>query len=69
MSLFDVNAENAKVWSKAYAEFFQEKLGVPPDRGLMYDCLNLARRLHGMMLVPGLALISEQYRGCIFELM
>ncbi|OAX39171.1 hypothetical protein K503DRAFT_690177, partial [Rhizopogon vinicolor AM-OR11-026] len=35
MSLFNVNVENAVVWSKAFAEFFQEKLGAPSDRGYM----------------------------------
>ncbi|OJA19864.1 hypothetical protein AZE42_13547 [Rhizopogon vesiculosus] len=35
MSLFNINAENAIVWSKAFSEFFQEKLGVPSDRGYM----------------------------------
>ncbi|OAX37181.1 Tautomerase/MIF [Rhizopogon vinicolor AM-OR11-026] len=31
-SLFNVNAENAIVWTKAFTEFFEEKLGVPSDR-------------------------------------
>ncbi|KAJ8591851.1 Tautomerase/MIF [Rhizopogon salebrosus TDB-379] len=35
MSLFNRSPENAQVWSKAFSEFFQEKLGVPSDRGLM----------------------------------
>ncbi|KAH7914051.1 Tautomerase/MIF superfamily [Hygrophoropsis aurantiaca] len=35
MSLYNTNAENSKVWSKALSEFFQEQLGVPSDRGYM----------------------------------
>ncbi|KAH7890026.1 Tautomerase/MIF superfamily [Phlebopus sp. FC_14] len=34
-SLFNTNAENAKIWSKAFSEFFQERIGVPKDRGYM----------------------------------
>ncbi|KAH7928203.1 Tautomerase/MIF [Leucogyrophana mollusca] len=35
LSLFNTNPENSKKWSKAFSEFFQEKLGVSPDRGYM----------------------------------
>ncbi|KAF9234039.1 Tautomerase/MIF superfamily [Melanogaster broomeanus] len=32
-SLFNTNAANAQLWSKAFADYFQEKLGVPSERG------------------------------------
>ncbi|KIJ63296.1 hypothetical protein HYDPIDRAFT_92622 [Hydnomerulius pinastri MD-312] len=35
MSLYNTNAESAKAWSEAFSGYFQEKLGVPSDRGYM----------------------------------
>ncbi|KAH7914050.1 Tautomerase/MIF superfamily [Hygrophoropsis aurantiaca] len=35
MSLWNTNAENSVKWSKAFSEFFTEKLGVPNNRGHM----------------------------------
>ncbi|KAF9238201.1 Tautomerase/MIF superfamily [Melanogaster broomeanus] len=34
-SMFNTNPTNSKLWSKAFADYFQEKLGVPSDRGYM----------------------------------
>ncbi|KAI5987547.1 Tautomerase/MIF superfamily [Pisolithus albus] len=35
MSLSNTNPENSIIWSKAFSEFFEEKLGVPPDRTIL----------------------------------
>ncbi|KAN0075403.1 Tautomerase/MIF superfamily [Tylopilus felleus] len=35
ISLDNVNPTNSRKWSKEFSTFFEEKLGVPNDRGLM----------------------------------
>ncbi|KAL4065229.1 Tautomerase/MIF superfamily [Scleroderma yunnanense] len=35
MSLSNTTPENSIVWTKAFSDFFQEKLGVPPERSIM----------------------------------
>jgi phenylpyruvate tautomerase len=35
ISLDNVNPTNSKVWAKEFSTFFETKLGVPNDRGLM----------------------------------
>ncbi|KAI9569012.1 Tautomerase/MIF superfamily [Boletus coccyginus] len=35
VSLDNVNPTNSKVWAKEFSTFFEKKLGVPNDRGLM----------------------------------
>ncbi|KAI6110146.1 Tautomerase/MIF superfamily [Pisolithus sp. B1] len=35
MSLYNTNPENSILWSKAFSDFFEEKLGVPPDRAVL----------------------------------
>ncbi|KAF9234038.1 Tautomerase/MIF superfamily [Melanogaster broomeanus] len=32
-NLFNTNAINSRLWSKAFAGYFEQKLGVPSDRG------------------------------------
>ncbi|KIM55205.1 hypothetical protein SCLCIDRAFT_1221348 [Scleroderma citrinum Foug A] len=35
MSLDNTNPENSIVWTKAFSDFFQEKLGIPNERAIM----------------------------------
>ncbi|KAF9228707.1 Tautomerase/MIF [Gyrodon lividus] len=34
-SLYNTNPSNSQLWAKAFADYFEEKLGVPSDRGYM----------------------------------
>ncbi|EGN96260.1 hypothetical protein SERLA73DRAFT_185910 [Serpula lacrymans var. lacrymans S7.3] len=35
LSLYNTNPTNVRKWSKAFADYFEEKLGVTSDRGYM----------------------------------
>jgi len=46
MSLDNTNPENSIVWTKAFSDFFQEKLGIPHERAIMcvsYQISEVAR--------------------------